>query len=227
MMEDTKNLTRLNPQLARFQNQLLQQYDTENSTADKNQIVFVGSSLMEMFPVEKLQTQENLNLPLHIYNRGIRATTTADVLIHFKTLIADLQPAKIFINIGSNDIGFGISEKKTLANYATILTKVQTSLPQSKLYTMKFYPINTVDDFTDPHTGKSGRYSDERTNQLLAQTSEKIGVLAKNYGYGFIDANNGLTDSEGNLRKELSFDGLHLLPKGYEIVFNNLLKYLK
>ncbi|EOT38396.1 hypothetical protein ACWOE3_08570 [Enterococcus dispar] len=116
MMEDTKNLTRLNPQLARFQNQLLQQYDTENSTADKNQIVFVGSSLMEMFPVEKLQTQENLNLPLHIYNRGIRATTTADVLIHFKTLIADLQPAKIFINIGSNDIGFGISEKKTLAN---------------------------------------------------------------------------------------------------------------
>ncbi len=227
MNEETKKLTKLNPQLAKFQNQLLNQYALENDTADKNQIVFVGSSLMEMFPVDKLQTQENLNLPLHIYNRGIRATTTVDVLTHFKTLIADLQPAKIFINIGSNDIGFGISEKETLANYATILTKVQTALPQSKLYTMKFYPINTVDDFTDPHTGENGRYSDERTNQLLAQTSAKIGELAKNYGYEAIDVNKGLTDKNGNLRKELSFDGLHLLPKGYEIVFNNLLKYLK
>ncbi|MDI6667716.1 hypothetical protein QMA56_08340 [Leuconostoc falkenbergense] len=43
----------------------------------------------------------------------------------------------------------------------------------------------------------------------------------------FINANAGLTDENGNLRKSLTFDGAHMLTQGagYQIVFNNLKPY--
>jgi len=50
--------------------------------------------------------------------------------------------------------------------------------------------------------------------------------LALKNGYHFINVNDGLTDGKGNLRKELTFDGAHMLPAGYEIVFQNMKKYL-
>ncbi|WP_277395111.1 SGNH/GDSL hydrolase family protein [Lactococcus taiwanensis] len=43
-------------------------------------------------------------------------------------------------------------------------------------------------------------------------------MLAKRQGVNFIDANKGLADEQGNLKKEITFDVLHMLPKGYEIV---------
>ncbi|BDE09029.1 hypothetical protein [Lactococcus cremoris] len=52
MSEETKALTQ-NPQLEAFQEKLLAQYDKENLSAKKGQTLFVGSSLMEIFPIEK------------------------------------------------------------------------------------------------------------------------------------------------------------------------------
>lgn len=226
MQEKTVKLTKLNPKLKEFQDQLRKQYANENKTADKGQIVFVGSSLMEIFPIERFQTEKKMNLPLHIYNRGVRATTTKDLLEYMDPLIFDLQPSKIFMNIGTNDIGFGVSEKETLANYTLILEKIKEKLPDTELYVMKFYPINSVDQFIDPRSGEKSRYSDKRTNEKLAEMSGKISELAITYGYKYIDVNQGLADSSGNLRKELSFDGAHMLSVGYEIVLSNMMNYL-
>lgn len=226
MKDETVKLTKLNPKLQEFQDQLRNQYAEENKTAKKEQIVFIGSSLMEIFPIEKFQSEKELGLSLHIYNRGVRATTTKDLLEHLDTLIFDLQPSKIFMNIGTNDIGFGVSEEETLANYFTIVKKIKEKLSDTKVYVMKFYPINSVDEFVDPRSGEKGRYSDQRTNENLAAMSDKIGQLAEQYGCTYIDVNEGLSDNTGNLRKELSFDGAHMLPAGYEIVLNNMMKYL-
>lgn len=52
MSEETKSLT-LNPQLEAFQKNLLTKYDTANLSVKKGQTLFVGSSLMEIFPIEK------------------------------------------------------------------------------------------------------------------------------------------------------------------------------
>lgn len=227
MKDETVKLTKLNPKLKEFQDDLRSHYTAANKTAKKNQIVFVGSSLMEIFPIEKFQVEENLGLPLTIYNRGVRATTTRDVLTHSDTLIFDLKPRKIFINIGTNDIGFGLSETETLTNYRQLLTKIKEQLPETQVYVMKFYPINAVDEFIDPRSGEKGHYSDKRTNQNLQAMSDQLGQLAETFGYSYIDVNEQLADSDGNLRKELSFDGAHLLPAGYQIVLQNLMPYLR
>jgi len=51
MSKETKALT-INPQLAAFQEELLKNYDKANLSAKKGQTLFVGSSLMEIFPIE-------------------------------------------------------------------------------------------------------------------------------------------------------------------------------
>ncbi|GFH40407.1 hypothetical protein [Pseudolactococcus insecticola] len=77
MTEQTRELTNLDPRIREFQDQIRAKYAQENLQAEKGQIDFVGSSLMEIFPIEKMQV--GLGLDLKIYNRGVRATTTADL----------------------------------------------------------------------------------------------------------------------------------------------------
>ncbi len=111
MKKETQKLTKLDPRITEFQDSLRKKYAENNKKAKKGQIDFVGSSLMEFFPIEKMQKDHDLGLNKIIYNRGVRATTTADLLQHTDTLIFDLVPSKIFINIGSNDVGFNVPEK--------------------------------------------------------------------------------------------------------------------
>lgn len=225
MSDKTTKLTNMHPDIAELQNNIRAKYALSNKTAKKGQILFVGSSLMEIFPIEQMQQNQDLGLDKAIYNRGVRATTTADLLNHIGTLIFDLTPSKIFINIGSNDIGFNVPEEIFLANYDEILYRIKEKLPGTAVYVMAYFPVNTVDDFGEEKQARDQLYA-HRSNELLETVNAKVEQLAKKNGYEFINVNAGLTDVNGNLRKELTFDGAHMLPKGYAIVLDNLKKYL-
>jgi len=222
MSNKTKELTNLDTNIIAFQNDIRAKYAAENQTAQKGQIVFVGSSLMEIFPIE--QMQQGLGLDKVIYNRGVRATTTADLLEHIDTLIFDLEPSKIFINIGSNDIGFNVPENVFLANYDEILRQIKSKLPTAKVYVMAYYPINAAEDFGEEQSEHNQLYA-HRSNEQFQAASVQVEQIAKKNGCEFINVNDGLADADGNLRKELTFDGAHMLPNGYEIVLENMKKY--
>lgn len=226
MTKQTASLTNLDPNIVDFQTNILNQYIEKNQTARQGQIVFVGSSTTEIFPIETFQQEQDLGLTKTIYNRGIRATTTADLLKNIKPLVFDLAPSKLFINIGSNDIGFNVPEATYLANYEKILRQITSQLPDTQVYVMKYYPVNTVDNFGEEQAEHTQLYQ-HRSNDLLAEANKKTAQLAQKYGCIYIDANANLTDAAGNLRKELTFDGAHMLPSGYQIVLANLLPYLQ
>ncbi|MCT3092112.1 lysophospholipase [Lactococcus lactis] len=223
MSKETKALT-INPQLAAFQEELLKNYDKANLSAKKGQTLFVGSSLMEIFPIEKWEEAGEVTFSHYIYNRAVRATTASFLLEHIESQIFNLEPSKIFINIGTNDIGFEIPEEEFLNNYDQILSQIESKLPQTQVYVMRYYPINTVD---------FGQDSDEKTlfetrsNKKFQKASDKIKKLADNHHFHFIDVNDGLSDENGNLKKELTFDGAHLNPAGYQLVLENLKVYLE
>jgi len=223
MPSQTTTLTNLNPQIKQFQDDLRRRYAQENITAKKGQTVFVGSSLMEIFPIDKLQ--QGLELDKVIYNRGVRATTTAELLAAMDTCIFDLQPSKVFINIGTNDIGFGIPEETFLANYDEILRQIKERLPETEVYVMAYYPVNSAADFGGSEAEHDSLFA-RRDNEILEAASSRVAELAQKHGYQFINVNAGLADADGNLKKELSFDGGHMLPAGYEIVLKNMLPYL-
>lgn len=69
MSEQSNALTNLNPAITKVQDGLRKQYMQENQSAQRGQIVFVGSSTMEIFPIDKLQA--NLGIDKVIYNRAL------------------------------------------------------------------------------------------------------------------------------------------------------------
>jgi len=226
MSEQSTSLTNMLPCIEKLQEDIRANYAVKNQTAQKGQILFVGSSLMEIFPIDKMQQAQDLGLDIVIYNRGVRATTTTDLLNHMDTLIFDLAPSKIFINIGSNDIGFSVLEDVFLANYDEILHQIKENLPNTAVYVMAYFPINAV-DYSGEEKEEHDQFYAYRSNELLEAANTKIEQLAQKNGYEFINVNAGLTDVNGNLREELTFDGGHIYPAGYEIVLANLKKYFE
>jgi lysophospholipase L1-like esterase len=223
MSEQSTSLTNMNPDIEKVQNEIRERFAQQNQTAKKGQIVFVGSSLMEIFPIEKMQ--QGLGLDKLVYNRGVRATTTADLLKHMDLCIFDLAPSKVFINIGTNDIGFKVPESTFLANYDEILRQIKEKLPETQVFVMAYYPVNSVANFGESEAEHESLFA-TRNNQIFKSASNKVAQLAQKYNYEFINVNDGLADADGNLRPELTFDGGHMLPAGYEIVLGNMKKYL-
>lgn len=184
---------------------------------------------MEGFPIHEFQLTWNLGTERIIYNRGIGGTTTADLLQSMDTCIFDLQPSKLFINIGSNDIGGsgpgGYSKKNLIANYDKILDKIKARLPRCEVFVMAYYPINADADFGVASSHKGSMFA-TRTNANILDANEAIQHLAKQHEVNFIDVNEGLTDAAGNLKPEFSVEGVHLWPNAYEVILDNLKKYL-
>ena len=88
---------------AREKQDKLMRYRHLNRFCKKGQIVLAGSSLMEQFPIYELM--QDFDLPLTIYNRGIGGYVSRDMLAALDVQVLELAPSKLFINIGTNDIG--------------------------------------------------------------------------------------------------------------------------
>ncbi len=203
----------------------LQKYRYLNQNVKKEQILFVGSSLMEFFPINEMQL--TLNIDHIIYNRGIGAMTTKDFLSSMDVCIFDLNPSKIFINIGSNDIGSpeGYNKEVFIKNYSKIMDQLKEKLPNSEVFVMAYYPINSEADFGLDPSIKAVMFA-TRTNDNIRDANHSVKEVAKKHGFTFINVNEGLHDEKGNLKKEFSIEGLHLWPNAYVVILNNLMKYL-
>lgn len=209
------------------QNDKLDKLRILNAYARKGQILFTGSSLMEHFPINEFLMAEKTDCI--IYNRGIGGFTTTDMLANMDTQIFDLEPSKIFINIGTNDISYPVlSFEEVLAyamnNYEQILTQIQTRLPNTEVYMMAYYPVNETDKVPQGEWGETLFVN--RNNHNLPIANEAVKKLAEKFGYHYIDVNNGLTDEQGMLKREFTVEGIHMYANGYRVIFENMKPYL-
>jgi len=203
----------------------LKSYKILNKYAKKGQILFVGSSLMEHFPINELL--QSLELDYTIYNRGIGGYVTTELLTSMEECIFELEPSKVFINIGTNDIGSPeYSQEKLIAHYDEVLNEIGKRLPQCKVYVMAYYPINAKINFPGVDDSRKEFMFKTRTNQAIIEANAAVEQLAGKYGYKFINVNEGLADEEGNLKVEYAIEGLHMWPNAYAVILNNLKKYL-
>ncbi len=211
------------------QRKKIQNYQDLNRFAQKGQILFTGSSLMEQFPVTELSISHNLGKI--VYNRGVGGYTTDDFLREIDTVLLDLEPCTVFLNIGTNDINARFGEETVegepqwlrhlTENYDRILSILKEKLPETKVYLLRYYPVNLP--FAREHGYNCWEF---RTNEKVDMASAKAELLAEKYGYTFLDANKGLQDEEGNQKAEFAVDGIHMRPLAYEVVYQNLLPYL-
>lgn len=209
--------------MKREQQDKLERYRILNQNIRKGEILFVGSSLMEQFPINELLMTNGM--PQIIYNRGIGGFTTEDMLLHMEEMVFALEPSKIFINIGTNDIGsLDYQQEKLMERYETIIRKIQERLPQAEILMMAYYPVNETDKLPESEWGKYLFVT--RTNENIHLANAAVEKLAEKTGCRFINVNNGLADESGKLKREYTIEGIHMYANGYQVVLDNLKEYL-
>ncbi|WP_295792675.1 GDSL-type esterase/lipase family protein [Mucilaginibacter sp.] len=112
----------------------------------KDDIVFVGTSLTQGFPLQEFFTNT------HLKNRGIGGNTVTDIQARIGEVIAG-KPHKIFLEMGTNDIGTGVAIDTVYKKLIALIRAIKSGTPATKLY------VHAVLPFAKNYTQKVKAYN--------------------------------------------------------------------
>lgn len=185
------------------------------------QMLFVGSSLMEQFPIEAYVAEENL--PFKVYNRGISGYVIQELRDAIGPCILDLKPACIFMNIGTNDLTRAdMTVDMVIQQYRELIKQIMSALPDVHIVLMAYYPVNP-----DVAQGDMVEALRIRSNARIAQANQAVSDMAAEFGIAYIDVNDALKDGEGKLRADYTTEGMHIRPEGYRAIMPALLPWIR
>ncbi|TAH68304.1 MAG: lysophospholipase [Anaerolineaceae bacterium] len=188
-----------------------------NKMAPKGGVVFVGDSLTQEFLIRDVYPNRNY------HNRGIGGDTTVGLLKRMDESIYQLEPSKVVLLIGTNDFAILHSTPETVTdNIERICRSIKEKLPGTELVLESIYPTISQDYKQIDEEAIS-----QRSNIVIDAANEKLKLIAADMQIEYVDINSSLKDANGQLKKEISRDGLHLNTKGYEIVQCLLQPYLE
>ena len=175
----------------------------------KKSIIFLGNSLTEAGRWKDIAPE------LPILNRGISGDISFGVYARLDEVLRH-QPKKIFMMIGVNDLKREVPTSYIIRNYERIVSKIKKESPKTKIYLNSILPINNeklIEVF------KSVKNEDVKVlNTALREIS------AKNKNVQFIDLHQVLADKNGELRSDITPDGIHLEVSAYVELVNYLKK---
>lgn len=188
-------------------------YSVQNFNASKGQIIFIGDSITDLYPLDDYYA----DLDLATYNRGIGGDTTSGVLDRLKVSLFDLAPTRVVLLIGTNDINGGVSKEQIFENYRKIIKQIRENLPDTELYCVSVIPQNK-----DLEAYSSIKV--DTTTPVILEMNEQIKEIIKDDSkITYVDLFSRVADENNMLIKEYSDDGIHLNKNGFE-VWTSLIK---
>lgn len=180
---------------------------------DEN-IVFFGDSITNGYKIEEFYPKNN------VINSGTSGDTTENLLERMED-VYKYNPSKVFILIGINDLNRGKSIDEILDNIQRIVNNIKTNRKYTNIYIESVYPINR-NVFED----KDYSFNNDISNDTIKELNDRLSNLCKENSIQYVDVYNNLIDSEGNLKKDYTKEGLHLTDLGYFKVTSSLSKYI-
>ncbi|AVH72028.1 SGNH/GDSL hydrolase family protein [Nostoc sp. 'Lobaria pulmonaria (5183) cyanobiont'] len=156
--------------------------------------ILVGDSLSMWFPREKLPAGKLW------LNQGISGDTSSGVLKRLGAFSAT-RPDVIYIMAGINDLRKGATDETILRNYRRIVRRLRQAHPQAQIIVQSILPTRLP----------------KISNSRIRHINIQLTVIAKQEGANYLNIYSWFTDMEGNLRPELTTDGLHLSQEGYDV----------
>jgi lysophospholipase L1-like esterase len=156
--------------------------------------LMLGDSLSQWFPVGRLPRQQ-----LWV-NQGISGDTTGGILQRLP-LASVASPETIYIMAGVNDLKRGASDREILNNLSQIVQQLKQQSPQAQLVLQSILPTRSA----------------QIPNERIARLNPWIEAIAQRHGAMYLDLHRYFADSDGAIRPELTTDGIHLSPQGYEV----------
>jgi lysophospholipase L1-like esterase len=156
--------------------------------------ILLGDSLSLWFPSHLL--------PKHSFwlNQGISGETSGQIRdrLHFFTRT---RPSKIYIMAGTNDLLQGKRDTIILNNLQAIVRGLKQNHPQGEIIVQSILPTRTP----------------ALTNERIRRLNQNLATIVRREGGTFLDIHAFFSDEAGNLRSELTTDGIHLSDRGYEV----------
>ena len=169
-------------------------------------IIFIGDSIVEYYPLQEL-----FGDAMTIVNRGIRGYQTRLLLENLDAHLYGDAVDQIVLLIGTNDIGKDIPMNEALDNLERVIQSIARDYPLSQIKLLSILPVNEGEKY------KQTVYI--RTNEKIREWNQAYEALASAYvQVDFVSIYDSLTDTEGQLKKDYTTDGLHLSVAGYQVL---------
>lgn len=169
--------------------------------------VFLGNSITEGFDLE-------VHFPDHeVANRGIVGDHLDGLIERLENSAVHLQPKKLFLMIGINDIGDKRSDAYLKSMFIRLVDTLQVSLPETEIYLHAMLP-------TSPRWKNCPPEQIKRMNGFLA-------LLALEKGLVFVNLYPYFLGDMERVNPTLVKDGIHPNQVGYEIWASKISDYLE
>jgi len=187
-----------------------------NREYEKNQIVLIGDCLIENLDIGKHYNG------LSIYNNGISGDTTELLISTLYKRAIKYKPKKLFISIGSNDMGFEKSSVKDIYdNIITIVEEVKKRSKDTEIHIVSVIPVNpAIIDYINRE------YVDSRDNHEISMLNYYLKNYVRKNKLKYVDITKYLKNDFEQLNLDYTLDGFHLNEIGYNVVSEQIKIYI-
>ncbi|MCJ8008006.1 GDSL-type esterase/lipase family protein [Lederbergia wuyishanensis] len=180
----------------------------ESGESHSNKVVFLGDSLTDYGEWNEYFITND------ILNRGISGDTTDGVLHRLKQ-VYNIQPSKVFIMVGINDLRKDVDIDTILINFSTILNELKLNSPNTAIFVQSVLPMNS-----------QLRKNSVKSKNVL-ELNSRLKKLTADTKVSYIDLFSLMSNKENQLKPEFTFDGLHLNGIGYHQWVNGIKKLVE
>lgn len=183
------------PTYQEWQGLLKREADAIASGQGSNRLtVVVGDSLSMWLPPELLPRDR------FWLNQGISGDTTGGILQRLSAF-AKTNPDTIHLMAGVNDLKNGASDREILTNLNQIMARLRQQHPYARVVVHSILPT---------------RWENIPSDRVRALNTQ-IAQLTDYHQLDYLDLHPSFSNDTGNLRQELTTDGLHLNRLGYQV----------
>jgi len=171
---------------------------------DTCEIIFLGNSITEYCDWYELFGKSNIK------NRGIRGDIINGVTDRLDEVV-ESNPKKIFLMIGTNDLGEKRSVDDILFDYEKLVNLILHKTPDTELYLQSILPTKD---------------NPNQKNCDIIEINKGIVQIANTYSLTYVNLFDLLKTDNNELNMKFSYDGLHINGEGYLIWKNEIIKYV-
>jgi len=183
---------------------------------EKNQIVLIGDCLIENLNIDN-------DFPnLTIYNNGISGDTSLLLLKSLYKRAIKYKPSKLFLSVGSNDMGFeDMNVKDIYSNIISIVEEIKRRSKDTEIHILSIVPVNpaNMDNIAREYVGVRNNFDINMLNYYLKNYARKNHLK-------FVDITKYLKNDFDQLKIEYTIDGFHLNDLGYSIVTKTIKQFV-
>ena len=175
-----------------FIEEKLNNYKNLNKYSKKGGTVCFGSSWFEGIDFGEIALDESLDCIIH--NRSIKNLTVTEAKNVFEESVKDLNPSKIFVNIGEEDINDeDFNMESFLTNYELLLLFIHRNSPKSKIFIVSLHSDSETarevnEKLYELSENTNCKFIRLNTKENQIETFNKIKPFIRNFPISFAEA---------------------------------------